>query len=288
MWWKEVNKLSDAKNQNVNSLNALNVPDFDNLSLPEIANGIIEALLEPLRQFQPLNPEPGVYPLPLEDNPVFLEVTPERVYGNLSHLNKQKAPGPEGLCNWCLKEYAELLYQPIAGILNTSYIEQKIPSVWKHVDVTPLLTEKQVVDSKKKLRPISLTASLSKVAEDFVVSDYIRPALERKPDSNQFGTVSGSCTILALLSIIHEWLQATDGNNASVRVILFDYRKAFDFNGHGTLAAKFKEVKVPNSVVKWILDFLSVRPQRVKLSRDCLSEWGAVPAGVSQGTKLGP
>ena len=50
----------------------------------------------------------------------------------------------------------------------------------------------------EKLRSISLTASLSKVAEDFVLSDYIRPALERIADSNQFGTVSGSSTVLAL------------------------------------------------------------------------------------------
>ena len=76
-WGKEVNKLSGAKSENVNLLNALNVPDFENLSSPEIANGINEALLEPLRQFQPLNREPGVYLLPLEDNPVFLEATPE-------------------------------------------------------------------------------------------------------------------------------------------------------------------------------------------------------------------
>ena len=75
---------------------------------------------------------------------------------------------------------------------------------------------------------------------------------------------------------------------ASVRVFLFDYRKAFDFIDHGTLAAKPKEVEVLNSIVNWILDFPSDRPQRVKLSRDCLSEWGAVPAGVPQGTKLGP
>ena len=154
-------------------MNALNVPDFENLSLPEIANGINEALLEPLHQFQPLNREPGVYPQPLEDNPVFLEATPERVYGNLLHLNKHKASGPYGLSNWFLKEYAELLNQPITDILNSSYKEQKLLSVWKHVDVTPLPKIRQVVDPKKELRPISLTASLSKVAQDFVVSDYI-------------------------------------------------------------------------------------------------------------------
>ena len=76
-------------------------------------------------------------------------------------------------------------------------------SVWKHADDILLPKVQQVVDPKKELRPIWLTASLSKVAEDFVVSDYIRPALERIADSNQFGTVSGSFTVLALLSMIH-------------------------------------------------------------------------------------
>jgi len=202
---------------------------------------------------------PGVYPLPLEDIPVFLEITPERVYGDLSHLNKHKAPGPDGQSSWCLKEYAELLYQPIADILNSSYKEQKLRSVWKHAGVTPLPKVKQVVHPKKEPRPISLTASLSKVTEDFVVSDYITPALERIANSNQFGTVSGSSTVLAHLSIIHDWLLATDGNSASVRVFFFDYRKAFDFIDHGILAAKLKEVEVPHSIVNWILDFLSNR-----------------------------
>ena len=38
----------------------------------------------------------------------------------------------------------------------------------------------------------------------------------------------------------------------------------------------------------WILDYLKNRKQRVKLGQDCKSEWGDVPAGVPQGTKLGP
>ena len=95
-WWKEINKLSGAKSQNVALLNALNVLDFENLSPPEIPNSINEALLKPLHQFQPLNRDPHGYPLPLEDNPVFLEVTLEGVYGHLSHLNKHKAPGVRG------------------------------------------------------------------------------------------------------------------------------------------------------------------------------------------------
>ena len=45
---------------------------------------------------------------------------------------------------------------------------------------------------------------------------------------------------------------------------------------------------IPEAVLSWITDFLTDRKQRVNLNSDCFSEWGAVPAGVPQGTKLGP
>ena len=143
--------------------------------------------------------------------------------------------------------------------------------MWKIADVIPLPKVKQVTDPKKELRPISLTSAFSKISEDFIVSDYIKPALESLVDSNQFGTISGSSTVLALISMIHKWLEATDGNGASVRVLLFDYRKAFDLIDHKSLVNKLKQVNIPNSVINWVIDFLSGRSQRVKLGKDCVS-----------------
>ena len=57
---------------------------------------------------------------------------------------------------------------------------------------------------------------------------------------------------------------------------------------HNILVHKLTKLDLPNSVLNWIIDFLSDRLQRIKLADGCYSEWGSVPSGVPQGTKLGP
>ena len=57
---------------------------------------------------------------------------------------------------------------------------------------------------------------------------------------------------------------------------------------HSILVNKLSKLVIPRSVVNWIIDFLSNRSRRIKLAKGCHSEWGSVPSGVPQGTKLGP
>ena len=73
--------------------------------------------------------------------------------------------------------------------------------------------------------------------------------------------------------MVHEWLEATDRNGATVRVFLSDYCKAFDLIDYSILITKLKQINAPNSIINWVIDFLSDRSQRVKLNKDCLSEW---------------
>ena len=54
------------------------------------------------------------------------------------------------------------------------------------------------------------------------------------------------------------------------------------------MVSKLKLLRIPIPTLNWVINFLTNRKQRVKLASDCLSEWGNVPAGVPQGTKLGP
>jgi hypothetical protein len=137
-----------------------------------------------------------------------------------------------------------------------------------------------VKDVNKHLRPISLTPTLSKIAEEFVVELHVKPAVLKEIETNQFGCVLKSSTTQALISMLHTWTTHTDGNGATVRVVLFDYRKAFDLIDHSILASKLKSLDIPYGIACWIVDFLKCRKQRVKLDQDCKSEWKDVPAGV--------
>ena len=182
-----------------------------------------------------------------------------------------------------------MLSDPVKEILNSSFRDGCLPKSWKNADdVVPLPKQKPVKDINKHLRPISLTSVVSKVAEDFIVESIIRPAVLEKIDKNQFGAIPRSSTTHALVSTIDNWNKLTDGNGSTVRVVLFDFKKTFDWIDHAILIRKLSSFDTPYKIVGWIISFLQSHEQRVKLSQECFSESRMVPAGVPQGTKLGP
>ena len=116
----------------------------------------------------------------------------------------------------------------------------------------------------KHLRPISLTPILSKMSEAYVVDTCVKPAVLERIDPKQFGAVPKSSTTHALISMLHSWLESTDGNGATTRAVLFDFSKSFDLFHHYVPTQKLPSYDFP--IMSWILDFPTNRRQRVKLA----------------------
>ena len=75
--------------------------------------------------------------------------------------------------------------------------------------------------------------------------------------------------------------------SAEVLSCFFDLSKAFDRVGHEGLLAKLRHYGVEDKAMDWLKAYLSSRRQRVRIN-DQFSCWQSIPAGVPQGSVLGP
>ncbi|XP_022808365.1 uncharacterized protein LOC111345348 [Stylophora pistillata] len=183
-WWDEIKKLSGSspaftkRSYVTKSLRHLYGPSDDIF----LANTINKAFLSPMQCFSPLPADFLILPFKSATQQPALVVSNESVYKKLTKLNRRKAHGPDGIPGWVLKENADLLAAPIADILNLSYREGRLLHSWKEADVVPVPKQRPLQDINKHLRPISLTPILSKIAEEYVVDTYVKPAVLSKID----------------------------------------------------------------------------------------------------------
>ncbi|CAB4005134.1 Hypothetical predicted protein [Paramuricea clavata] len=125
------------------------------------------------------------------DEPISVsETTVERL---LRAISVSKASDPDELPNWA---------PAITDIFNASFRECKVPRVWKIADVPPVPKAKNIADFNKDLRPISLTSTLSKIAENLIIEYELKSKQLRKMDPMIFCFIPGSNTTLALISMM--------------------------------------------------------------------------------------
>ena len=211
-------------------------------------------------------------------------IYPWEVELKLSNICTYKASGPDELPNWLLKEMAPFLADPVCAIFNSSLSQGHVPKTWKQANVIPVPKIHPPKLVENDLRPISLTATLSKILESFV-GGWILEAVGHQLDTNQYGARKERSTSHALVSVLHYWSTALDNGN-SVRALFVDYSKAFDRVDHNTLLNKMMAVGVPKLVLRWLFSFLNDRQQRVKLGNS-FSHWASITGGMPQGTWLG-
>ena len=211
-------------------------------------------------------------------------ISPEDVFRKLECINIRKAPGPDSLPNWFLRDFAFALCEPLCYIFNSSVAEGIVPSIWKQANIiaVPKIRPPKLIEND--LRPISLTPTLSKVFES-LVGRWVVEAIGEKFDKKQYGALKGRSTTHALVDITHCWHKALD-DEQSARVVFVDYAKAFDHVDHRTVLSKLAELGVPPLLVRWMHSFLSNRQQRVKIG-EVVSEWLSPNGGMPQGTWLG-
>ena len=276
-WWRKVKHIIKGKDSN----------PFANLDCQgspyEIAEAINNFFVGVSAHLPEVNP--SILAKLTDDYSNRFIVFPEEVERRLANINIHKAPGPDGLPSWFLRDFAPYICQPLAAIFNASIREGFVPPIWKAAEVVPVPKKSRPRHISTDLRPISLLPCMAKIFES-IIGEWLLSVLEPSFDPNQFGCRRQRSTTHALTAILHAWKTTLDQGGA-VRTLLVDYKKAFDCVNHNILLQKLYAKNIPHCLIKWFCSYLQHRSQRVRFGA-ARSGWLQLSGAMPQGSWLGP
>ena len=135
------------------------------------------------------------------------------------------------------------------------------------------------------LRPISLTSTLSKIQESYVV-DWMHEDIKDGICSEQYGGMHGSSAVLALVHLLHKWNRVMDTPDKVIRIIFLDFRKAFDLIDHNVLLENCCKIGVRPALIGLLSNLSSYLCNRFKVTtfENELSASCVIKGGVPQGS----
>ena len=122
-----------------------------------------------------------------------------------------------------------------------------------------------------------------RIFERLVCKQELSPVLKDEIGPDQFAYMEGrrTSTCMALIKCQHYWLDWPDKDADFVRVLSFDFSKAFDSVSHRVLC------DINPYIINWVISFLCDRQQRVMVD-GVVTEFLNINKGVPQGNVLGP
>ena len=207
----------------------------------------------------------------------------------LKLVNARKAEGPDEIAGRVLKVCADQLAPVFTAIFNLSLAQSIIPICFKRSTIIPI-PKKPRPACHNDYRPVALTSVVMKCFEKLVKA-HICSSLPNTLDPLQFAYRPNRSTEDAITHILHSVLSHLDKSKGKVlnyvRLLFVDYSSAFNTILPSTLIKKLRSLGLNDALCRWILDFLTERPQVVKAGRHTSSPL-TLNTGAPQGCVLSP
>uniref|UniRef100_A0A6I8PZ49 Reverse transcriptase domain-containing protein n=1 Tax=Xenopus tropicalis TaxID=8364 RepID=A0A6I8PZ49_XENTR len=188
---------------------------------------------------------------------------------------------PGRLVKACAHELADVF----TDIFNLSLLQSAVPTCFKRTTIIPV-PKKMNVSCLNDYRPVALTSIAMKCFER-IVKAHITSLLPASLDSLQFAYRSNRSTDNAIAIALHTALSHLDQRNTYVRMLFIDYSSAFNTIVPSRLVMKLRDLNIGSSLCCWILDFLTNRPQVVRIG-NITSSTLTLSTGAPQGCVLSP
>ena len=289
-FWKAIRKLSNKQSTIPTLLDGgTPVDSSQGKAIANLLNNFFFGCFN--RQCSPLDTSPspaGIhYDLNPSDYPCDLLCTVDSVADLLANLDISKSSGVDDISARMLKSTAYSIAPSLTELFNLSLTSGTFPSEWKLARVVPIPKTDTPSTSTSGYRPISILPIVSKVLERHVKEIIDVYLAENSPISNhQWGFMHHRSSTSALISVIHDWLNALN-NGHEVCVVFFDVRKAFDSVPHIPLLQKLSDIGLNPFILRWIKSYLTNRKQFVVVDGSSSTPL-QVLSGVPQGSVLGP
>lgn len=205
----------------------------------------------------------------------------------LRYTKNMKAPGFDGIFNIVLKKLSLKVFTLLSSIFNKCLELHYYPSIWKVAKIIPIRKPGKDPTSSSSYRPISLLSALSKLFEKLILNrllNFVETNNIILPE--QFGFRQGHSTTHQLVRVVNN-IQRNRAVSKSTAMAFLDVEKAFDNVWHDGLVYKLCDLNFPPYLIKIIRNYLQQRSFKVSLN-NCLSDTFTIPAGVPQGSLLGP
>ncbi|KAI4879859.1 hypothetical protein NFI96_004004 [Prochilodus magdalenae] len=214
-----------------------------------------------------------------------LTLSPTEVGAVLSRIKIHKAAGPDDIPGRVLKACSAELAGVLTDIFNLSLACAVVPSCFKTTSIIPI--PKNTNPSRlNDYRPVALTPIITKCFERLVLA-HLKSCLPPTLDPHQFAYCQNRSTEDAVSIALHSVLSHLDNKNTSVRMLFIDFSSAFNTVIPSQLITKLTDLGISSHMCNWLLDFLTNRPQHVRMDNHCSSTI-TINTGVPQGCVISP
>ena len=181
-------------------------------------------------------------------------------------VHERRACGPDGLKAWIFKHCSVQLSYIYSVLFNLSLRESLLPPIWKTSEIIPVPKKPQVKELND-LRPVALTSIVTKCLEK-IISKEIKKCSGSTQDPMQFAYREKRSVEDAILIFLQNAYKHLDMPKNYCRILFVDFSSAFNTIQPHLIIQKLNRINLNKIVIKWILEFLTKRPQYVKISNE--------------------
>ncbi len=215
-----------------------------------------------------------------------ITMSEDDVRRELRRVNVRKAAGPDGITGRVLRSCADQLAGLFTSIFNESLATSVVPTPFKKSVIIPV-PKNSKPSCLNDYRLVALTSTVMKVFER-LLKKHICSSIPATLDPLQFAYRPNRSTDDAISQVLHSSLTHIDSKNGNyVRLLFIDYSSAFNTIVPTKLAVKLSDLGLKTSLCDRIQDFLTARPQVVKVGQ-FTSNSKTLNVGAPQGCVLSP